>query len=158
MNYARYINYYFIISDILFSLLLKKYAMIPAKAKVIAYVTIITVQFPTTRLLPAIVEEIIDGNLAKVDISKNFTGFIGKSPAKYTNKSFGVPGMKNNINNIVYIFLGFENIFEFSSFSIFSFDTKLYKNPLPNFLTAKKITQLLINAPIKITHIPPIAP
>lgn len=132
--------------------------MIPANAKVIAYVIIITVQFPTTKLLPAIVEEIIDGNLAKVDISRNFTGFIGNSPAKYTNRSFGVPGMKNNMNSIVYTFLGFENIFEFSSFSIFSFDTKLYKNPLPNFLTAKKIAQLLINAPRKIMHIPPIAP
>lgn len=37
-------------------------------------------QFPSKILLPAIVEEIIEGNLAKVEINKNFKGLIGSNP------------------------------------------------------------------------------
>ena len=46
--------------------------------------------------LTAIVEDITDGNLANVEISMNFDGFIGNNPPIYTSKSFGVPGTINN--------------------------------------------------------------
>lgn len=64
-------------------------------------------QSPTAIFAPANVDDITDGNLASVDITINLVGFIGNSPAMYTNKSFGVPGNKNSINIIISIFLGF---------------------------------------------------
>ena len=48
---------------------------------------------------PASVDVIIDGNLANVEIATNFDAFIGSNPPIYTNKSFGVPGIINNIIN-----------------------------------------------------------
>lgn len=109
-------------------------------------------------MLPAIVEEMIDGNLAKVEISKNLSGFIGNSPPIYTSRSFGVPGIKNSKNKTVSTFFSSENHLLFSSLSIFSFETKLYIKFLPNLLTAKKIIKLLRNAPKNTTISPPIGP
>ena len=80
---------------------------IPTTINVTTYAIIDTCMFPLNIFSPAIVDEITDGSLANVDIKTNRYGFIGKSPAMYTNKSFGVPGIKNNINIIHSIFLGF---------------------------------------------------
>ena len=63
--------------------------------------------FPFTIPTPAIVDDITDGNLANVDINMNLSGFIGSKPPIYTNKSFGVPGIKNSIIIISSTFLGF---------------------------------------------------
>ena len=70
------------------------------------------------------VDDITEGNLAKVDININLSGFIGNNAAIYTNKSFGVPGIKNNIIIIHSIFLGFLNILLFSIFFTFSSSQK----------------------------------
>ena len=78
---------------------------IPTIKNVITYTKILIFQFPETILAPAIVEDIIDGNLAIVDTITNLTGFIGNNPAIYANKSFGVPGIINKINIIISIFL-----------------------------------------------------
>ena len=67
----------------------------------------LTCHFPPNKLLPAIVDEIIDGNLNNVAISINLLYFIGNSPPIYTNKSFGVPGIKNN--NIITISIFFSS-------------------------------------------------
>ena len=48
-----------------------------------------------------------------MDITINLVGFIGNSPAMYTNKSFGVPGNKNSISIIISIFLGYLGIDRF---------------------------------------------
>lgn len=56
-------------------------------------------QSPTASLSPTNVEIITDGNLANVEIKINFIGFIGNNTATYTNKSFGVPGIKNNTSS-----------------------------------------------------------
>lgn len=45
-------------------------------------------------LAPASVEDITDGILASVDITRNLDIFIGSNPAIYVNKSLGVPGIK----------------------------------------------------------------
>ena len=50
------------------------------------------------RELPIIVELKIDGILANIEIIKKLTNSIGKKGAKYINISFGIPGIKNNIN------------------------------------------------------------
>ena len=60
--------------------------------------------FPCNSLFPAIVDDIIDGNLSSVAIAKNLDAFIGNNPPIYTNKSFGVPGIKNNNAITVSIF------------------------------------------------------
>lgn len=79
---------------------------IPDIEKVMTYVIKIIIQFPYSILLPTIVEDIIDGNLANVDINKNSIGFIGSNPPIYTNISFGSPGIKNDKNsNILILFL-----------------------------------------------------
>ena len=97
----------------------------PVIKNVATYTDIITFQFPSTRLLPAIVDDIIEGNLANVDISKNFSVFIGNNPPMYVNKSFGVPGIKNKMNKVISIYLVTLNHFEFSIFYIFSLEIKL---------------------------------
>ena len=94
---------------------------------------------------PASVDVIIDGNLANVEIATNFDVFIGSNPPIYTNKSFGVPGIINNIINIYSIFLGFLNNLLFSILSIFYLLQKLYINSFPYFRTAKKIIVVVIN-------------
>ena len=71
------------------------------------YSIILIFQSPIAKFSPASVEVITDGNLANVDININLLGFIGNRPDTYTNKSFGVPGNKNNIRSIISIFLGF---------------------------------------------------
>lgn len=50
------------------------------------------------------------------EISINLSGLIGNKPAIYTNKSFGVPGIRNRINIIISIFLGLLNDLLFSIF------------------------------------------
>ena len=72
------------------------YITINVTTNVITYANILTCHFPCNSLSPAIVDDIIDGNLSSVDIAKNLDVFIGNSPPIYTNKSFGVPGIKNN--------------------------------------------------------------
>ena len=84
-----------------FSFLLNKYIIKAAIKNVITYVATTTAQFPAIKLLPAIVDDTIEGNLANVEMSKNFIGFIGNNPPIYTNKSFGVPGIKNSTNSII---------------------------------------------------------
>ena len=69
---------------------------------VITYANILTCHFPCNSLSPAIVDDITDGSLTNVDISMNFNGLIGSRPPIYTNKSFGVPGIKNNIGGLIY--------------------------------------------------------
>ena len=73
-------------------------------------------QFPFINVAPAYVDDIIDGNLASVAITINLLGFIGSNPAKYVNKSFGVPGSKNRINIIYSICFGCVNNLLFSIF------------------------------------------
>lgn len=98
-------------------------------------------------MLPAIVEEIIEGNLANVLINRNFIDLTGRIPPKYTIKSFGVPGIKNSKNKVKYKVFWLENSLLLSIFSILSLEAKLYIKSLPNILTAKKTIKLLINAP-----------
>ena len=81
--------------------------------------------FPTDILAPASVDEITDGNLTNVDININLIGFIGNKPPKYTIKSFGVPGMKNNIQTKISIVLVFLNNLLFSILSILFLSKKL---------------------------------
>ena len=69
-------------------------------ANVTPYIIKLSFQFPFSKLAPANVEDITDGNLANVDISINSVGFIGSNAAIYVSKSFGVPGIKNNIKSI----------------------------------------------------------
>ena len=73
-------------------------------ANVIKYTTILIFQFPSVILLPAIVEDIIDGNLQNVAININLNGFIGNKAPIYVNKSLGVPVIKNKIINILSIY------------------------------------------------------
>ena len=72
---------------------------------VIANTVIIISQLPSKILFPITVDVIIDGNLANVEINIKCNGFTGKIPPIYTNKSFGVPGIKNSIKNIISNFL-----------------------------------------------------
>ena len=109
-------------------------------------------------MLPANVDDITDGNLANVEISINLSGFNGSNPAIYTIKSFGVPGIKNNINIMNSILLGSLNNLLFSILSILSLLQKLYTNLLPYFLTAKNIILVIINTEIVIKISPPIPP
>ena len=51
-----------------------------------------------------------------IAITINLLGFIGSNPAKYVNKSFGVPGSKNRINIIYSICFGCVNNLLFSIF------------------------------------------
>ena len=44
----------------------------------------LTCHFPCNNLFPAIVDDIIDGNLNSIDIAKNLDVFIGSSPPIYT--------------------------------------------------------------------------
>ncbi len=104
------------------------------------------------------VEDIKEGNLANVEIAKNLDVLIGRSPEIYTNKSFGVPGIKKSINNITSILPFCEKSLDFSIFSILSLDTKLYIKLFPYFLTAKNMMQLLINTPINNIIRPPNIP
>ena len=59
-----------------------------------------------------------------VEIIINSNGLIGSSAAIYVNKSFGVPGIKNKMNIIKRIVLGFWNTLLFSIFSILFLSTK----------------------------------
>ena len=88
-------------------------------ANVIRYTSTHIFQFPFTILEPTIVDDIIDGNLAKLDIIRNDIGETGNSPPTYINKSFGVPGIKNKKNNIVSILLVFLNILDSKNLSTF---------------------------------------
>ena len=94
---------------------------IPVRINVITYTNILIFQFPSDILLPAIVDDIIDGNLQNVAININFIGFIGNRPPIYVNKSFGVPTIKNNIISNFSIFFEFLKYLLFSILSIFSF-------------------------------------
>ena len=114
--------------------------------------------FPTTMLEPAMVDDITDGNLANVEISINLNGFIGSSPPIYTNKSFGVPGIKNSIIIIISTFLGFFSILLFSNLSTFSFLNDSYTNFLPYFLTIKNKIVVVIKTDNVINIVPPILP
>ena len=131
---------------------------IPTIIKVAAYIIMLNFQSPATKLSPANVDDITDGNLANVEISINLSGFRGSNPAIYTSKSFGVPGIKNNINIIHSIFLGFWNNLLCSILSILSLLQKLYTNFLPHFLTAKNTIVVIINTDNVININPPIPP
>ena len=111
-------------------------------------------QSPIASLSPANVEVITDGNLANVEININFIGFIGSNPATYTNRSFGVPGIKNNISIISSIFFGFWNNLLFSILETFFSSQKSYTNFLPNFLTNKYIVIDIIAADTIINTVP----
>lgn len=78
-----------------------------------------------TTLLPAKVEEITEGKRANVEIIKNLEARIGSNPAIYTNKSFGVPGIKKSISKIISILSGLENNLLFSILLILSLPKKL---------------------------------
>ena len=49
-------------------------------ANVITYANILTFHCPSNNLSPAIVDDIIDGNLNNVESAKNLDVFIGYSP------------------------------------------------------------------------------
>ena len=52
-----------------------------ATSTIAKYITMLFFQSPTAKFAPASVDDITDGNLANTDISTNFTGLIGFSPA-----------------------------------------------------------------------------
>ena len=68
------------------------------------------VNFPSKKLFPIITEHIIEGVLATAVISINFTGFISVSADIYVRKSFGVPGIRNNMKIIAESFFSFFRI------------------------------------------------
>ena len=129
-----------------------------ATINVIAYINKLIPQFPFEIFAPTIVDVITDGNLTSVAIKINLNGFIGKSPPIYTNKSFGVPGRKNSMHNIISKFVGFFSSLLCIILSTFSFLKKLYKYLCPNFLTVKKIIVVVINTDAVINKHPPQAP
>ena len=124
----------------------------PTNKNVMAYIARLIFQSPLIKLSPANVEDTTEGNLAKVDISINLSGFIGNNPAIYTSKSFGVPGTINNIIIIHSIFFGFFNNLLFSIFFTFSSSQMSYTNLLPSFLTKKNIAVVMIHTDIVINN------
>ena len=93
--------------------------------KVIPYMSKLKCQFPESKLEPASVEDITEGNLAIVEIKINSNGLIGSSAAIYVNRSFGVPGIKNKIKIINLIVFGFLNALLFSIYCILLSSIKL---------------------------------
>ena len=87
--------------------------------KVIKYTSATIFQLPYIMFAPTIVEDKIDGNLAKLDTIRKFNGAIGSNPPTYISKSFGVPGIKNKKNNMVSILLVFLNILDSRKLSTF---------------------------------------
>ena len=129
-----------------------------AITKVSMYINILIFKLPFKMLAPIKVEEITDGNLTKVDIRINLNGFIGNSPPKYTNKSFGVPGIINNIviTNSTF-FESLKNLL-FSILSSFSFLKNCSTYDLPYFLTKKKIKAVLTKTVPNIKTVPQTVP
>ena len=109
-------------------------------------------------LFPNIVDDIIDGNLNSVDIAINLDDFIGNNAPIYTNKSFGVPGIKNKIiiTNSIF-FSSFSNLL-FSNLSTFSFGKNSYIKSLPNFFTRKYIKHVTIKTDTIKNIVPHIGP
>ncbi len=133
-------------------------SIIAVNINVTAYAAILNFILPSTIPAPAIVDDITDGNLANVDIKINLNGFIGSKPPIYTNKSLGVPGIKNSIIKIISTFFGFFNILLFSNLSIFSFLNAPYTNFFPYFFTVKNKIVVVINTEAVINIVPPILP
>lgn len=84
-------------------------------------------------MLPVIVEDISSGNLAMLNIIKNFGKLIGKSAPIYVINPFGVPGIKYAIKSAISSFLESLQNLLFSILLIFSFETIAYMNFFPNF-------------------------
>ena len=76
-------------------------------AKVMPYIKILTFKFPSEKYFPTIVEEITEGNLQKVEIKINLSGFTDNNPPIYTRISFGAPVIAKHIAKTNSIFSGF---------------------------------------------------
>ena len=134
------------------------YITIKVITNVITYANILICHFPSNNLFPAIVDDIIDGNLNSVDIAKNLVVFIGNNPPIYTSKSFGVPGIINNNAITVSIFCGSLNNLLFSNLFTFSFGKNSYIKSLPYFFTKKYIIAVTINTDTIKNIVPHIGP
>ncbi|MNI81464.1 hypothetical protein D3C73_1380800 [compost metagenome] len=78
---------------------------------------------------PTATDAISQGNLPASSIPKNLSGFIGVSPAIYTNKSLGSPGIRKKINkNTEKFFLSIISVIHLSFF--FSINLPTRKPPI----------------------------
>ena len=125
--------------------------MIPVIKKAI----IAKVYFCSPIASPPMVDVIIEGIFAIVEIKIYGKNFIGVKPATYEIRSFGVPGIKNKRNVRKYIFvLLCKNFIE----SIFSLGKKISTNMTPNFRARKNTIDEPIVEPKMQRKVPQIDP
>lgn len=119
----------------LFVVLLKRKAIVKDIIYVIPYTKTIVLTSFAIILAPAIVEDIMAGNLAIAVITINLLNEIGNKLPMYVRKSFGTNGKKYNRNRVFSYLSGFSFIL-FSTFSNFCFETTSSTKSLPYLFTA----------------------